>query len=164
MTTLGPWLATRSPRERRLLVAALLAAGIVAGVRGAVAVRTHFALARARLAAEERDLASVRQLARELARAPVPAEPDDTPLVARVEAVTADTIGRERIASMTPLAGDGEAISVRLVGPSLADAVRLLHALAASTRAPRVRKLDMIKHPDDPARFDVVLEVEDAAP
>ncbi|HXH05292.1 MAG TPA: hypothetical protein VNI83_01760, partial [Vicinamibacterales bacterium] len=112
----------------------------------------------ARLAAYERDLAAVRRLAAELARhRTVAAAGDDRPLVTRIEAAAADVVGHERIASMTPLVGADEGVSLRLVGASLGDVVRLLHAVEHA--GDRVDTLDMVKHPDDPTRFDVTLEI-----
>jgi hypothetical protein len=91
--------------------------------------------------------------------------PDDGALLTRVQAAT-DAAGlTERVAAMTPGAGTGrgdertESLSVRIAGASLADAVRLLHELDAEATGPRVGRLGLRKHADDPRRFDLTLEV-----
>jgi hypothetical protein len=66
---------------------------------------------------------------------------------------------------MTPAAGpveDGlveEHVALRVTDASLADTVRLLHALESGSPPLRVTSLTLRKHPDDPGRFEAAVEV-----
>jgi hypothetical protein len=173
VTRLAAWLAGRSARERTLVVAAgaTLALGLMAS--GGLALRDDLAALRARVAAHERDLAAVRRAAAALRRGGPLAGSDaaDAPaLFARLEAAASDVVGRERIASMTPAAGaveDGlaeERVALAVRGASLADAVRLLHRLETADPPLRVARLELRKHPDDPAHFDATVEVAELHP
>ncbi len=170
MTTLGPRVASLvvrwgalSTRERALLVAA--GVGTVAlclglGVHAAV---DDLATRRARIIGRERELAQVRRLATRLRREhATPAAPVDGPsFVTRLETAAADTVGRERIASMTPAgaAEAGERMALRITGASLDEVVRLLHALEGDPPPLAITRLELRKHPDDPGRFDATVEV-----
>ena len=159
---LAAWWCARSPREQRLLRWTAVAVALVMGLRILTLVARDFGTASARLATEERDLAVVRRLAAELIRTRrAAAAGDDTSLVTRMESAAATVVGRERIASMTPLVGPADGVAMRLVGASLGDTVRILHAVESADR--QVAKLDLVKHPDDPGRFDVVLEITGGA-
>jgi hypothetical protein len=48
-----------------------------------------------------------------------------------------------------------------LVGASLGDTVRILYDVEHG--GDRVDRLDLVKHPDDPTRFDVTLEIAGGA-
>jgi hypothetical protein len=155
------WWQTRSAREQRLLGMALLAGGLALGLQLAITVGRDLAQTRARIAAQEHDLAAVQRLARELAQQRASsAASDDTPLVTRLEAAAAGVIGRERIASMTPMVGARDGVALRLVGTSLGETVQVLYGIEGGGN--HVEKLDLVKHPDDPSRFDVTLEIAGA--
>jgi hypothetical protein len=149
-----------SPRERRLAGAAVLALAAAAGLAGLGFVREDLATLRARVAGRERELAEVRRLAAALGReaGSGPSAPGDAVLLTRLEAAAETAVGRERIASMTPGEG-GEHVALRVTGASLPEVVRLLHALETGPPPLVVGRLELRKHPDDPARFDAVLEV-----
>jgi len=157
------WLAGRSGRERVLLAAAGATTVVATLTLAALAVRDDLAALRTRVAAHERELAGVRVLARRLA-AGRPARPasDDASLLAEVQEAADRVVGHERIASLTPAAGpvaDGVAedrVALRLGDAALPEVVRLLHDLET---AAQVVRLDLHKHPDDPARFDATVEV-----
>lgn len=161
------WLATRTARERALLAIAAGAAVALLALVGAFALRDDFATLHARVAAHERDLARARMLARRLAasRSATPAVAPDTggSLVAELQAAADAVVGRDRIAGMTPAAAttdDGvreERVVLRIAGAPLADCVRLLHGLEVPGR--RVARLELRKHPDEPARFDATIDV-----
>jgi hypothetical protein len=137
---------------------ALVAGGVVVAAQAGLALARDLAGARARIEAQERDLASVRRLARALEQQRATAVTgDDTPLVTRLEAAAAGVIGRERIASMTPMVGAGAGVALRLVDTSLGETVQVLHGIERG--GTRIDKLDLVKHPDEPSRFDVTLEV-----
>lgn len=168
MKPLAAWLAGLSTRERTLLVAAAATVALTLATGGGLAVRDHLVALRARVAGEERELAAVRRAAAALRRDPAAAagEPADaTALLARLEAAAGDAVGRERIAGMTPTAGpveDGLAearVALAVRGASLADTVRLLHRLETAEPPLHVARLELRKHPDDPARFDATVEV-----
>jgi hypothetical protein len=154
---LHAWLAGRTERERRLLGgasvlgAALLGAAVMAGV-----VR-DLATLRARVQARTLELAQVRRLA-----GSVPAgSPDDGgALLTRAQTATDEAGIAERVAAMTPAdAGEaGPRLAVRLSGATLAEAVRLLHALDRDAGV-GVTRLGLRKHPDDPRRFDATIEL-----
>jgi hypothetical protein len=160
---LASWVRGRSARERRLLAVAAGAGALVLATQLGAVVAGDLADARLRVQAAERDLAAVRRLVRELGAshgAPRPAP--DAPLVSRLEAAASSVVGRERIASMTPTLGRPEGVALRLVGTTLAEAVQLLYDVEAS--GDRVTRLEMVKHPDYPGRFDLTLEIATAAP
>ena len=163
-THLAGWLAARSARERTLLLAAAALTGMLLAGLAVLAVSED----RVRVAAHERELAAVQRLAATLRRDEPPAAVEDTgatSLLARLEATTDSVLGREHIASMTPAAGpveDGlveEHVALRVTDASLADTVRLLHALESGSPPLRVTSLTLRKHPDDPGRFEAAVEV-----
>jgi len=165
VTALGTWLAALGPRERVLLG---VAGGVLGGVlafRAIVAVHDDLTTLRARVAAHERELAEVRRAAATLRRSRTPALADGGSLLARVESAALGTVGRERIAGMTPAAGsveDGlaeERVALRVTDAALPEAVGLLHALETASPPLPVARLELRKHPDDAARFDVTVEV-----
>ncbi|HEV7735520.1 MAG TPA: hypothetical protein VGR62_25320 [Candidatus Binatia bacterium] len=162
--TPADWLGERTPRERGLAGAVLAIAAIVLVVAGIRAVRADLAARGERVAAAERTLAHVRQLAIDVAVAPGTVEAGDTVLT-RLETAAGAVVGRERIASMTPLdttdtAGvHEERVALRLTGASLGEMVRLLHALEAADPPLPVVRLDLRKHPDDARHFDATIEV-----
>jgi len=130
----------------------------VVALRLGTTVMRDLAATEARIASQERDLAAVRRLARELAQHRVAAASgDDRPLVTRIEATASAIVGHERIASMTPVVGDQDGVALRLVGTSLGEVVRLLYGVEQA--GDRVDTVDLVKHPDDPSRFDVTLEI-----
>ena len=150
------------PRERRL-VAAAAALTLVVSVAGVLTAMRRPRRLRARVDVHERELAAVRRLAAALGTPPVAA--DETALLTRVQAAT-DAAGlTERVAAMTPSAAPGGpgdrngSLSVRVAGASLDDTVRLLHELDADASGTRVAGLGLRKHPDDPRRFDLTLEL-----
>jgi hypothetical protein len=155
------WLADRSPRERRLLATAAGVTGLVVAWQTAVVVRDDFAALRARVAGHERELADVRRLAATVGRDAAPPASDTTgaSLLSRLEGTAGAVVGRERIASMTPAAGVAEnpRVALRVVNASLVETVRLLHALERDALG--VARLELRKHPDDPAQFDAMIEV-----
>jgi hypothetical protein len=75
----------------------------------------------------------------------------------------ADATGvTDRVAALTPALASPEAtdrVTLRIAGASLAEAVALLHALDRDRPPLHVARLSLQKHPDDPARFDLVAEV-----
>lgn len=155
------WWQARSAREQRLLGMALAASSVAVAVQLGLMVTRDLAQARARIEAQQRDLVAVRRLAREVTQdRAAAAAGDDTPLVSRLEAAAAGVIGRERIASMTPMVGARDGVALRLVGTSLGETVQVLYDIERGGN--RVEKLDLVKHPDDPERFDVTLEVATA--
>jgi hypothetical protein len=163
VTRISLWLQARSDRERRLLGSTLAVGVLILTAQLGTAIIGDLTRARARVDAQERDLVMVRRLGHELARRRATAAPaTGAPLVTRLEAVAAPVIGRERIASMTPMVGARDGVALRLVGTSLGEAVQILYDIEA--HGDRIEKLDMVKHPDDPSRFDVTLEItSDAA-
>ena len=161
-------LGALSPRERTLLAIAIGLTAAVAAVVVVRAARNDLATLRARVAGRERELHEVRRLAAMLrgqAAAPVPRPADGPSLLTLLEAAAGDVVGRERIASMTPAAGatdEGvreERVALRVVDASLAETVRLLHAIETGPPPLDVVHLQLRKHPDDPTRFDVTVEV-----
>ncbi|MGH7893598.1 MAG: hypothetical protein ACREQL_02970 [Candidatus Binatia bacterium] len=160
---LRAWLTTRSERELRLLGVAAVVAGSAALLTAGGAVRDDLARRHARVAGLERELAQVRRLAETLAVDGNPAAASASSTLARLQtAAEAAGLG-ERIAAMTPAAafddgGPDDRVTMRLVGPSLADTVRFLHALEIDEPALRIARFALHKHPDDATRFDLVLE------
>src|SRR5262249_40940060 len=65
-------------------------------------------------------------------------------------------------ATEDPANDAGQRVGVRVAGASLAETVRLLHALDGGEPPIGIARLTLRKHPDDPARFDVTVEA--AAP
>jgi hypothetical protein len=145
--------------------AGALGAVIVLGV-AALAVRDDLMMLRARTVAHERELAEVRRLAATLGTDGAPAGidgGDEASLLARLEAVAGEVVGRERIASMTPATGaDGvgeERVALRLTDASLAEVVQLVYALETGPPALPITHLELHKHADDAGRFDLNVEV-----
>jgi hypothetical protein len=140
---------------------------LVLAWRVVLAVREDVATLRTRVAAHERELGEVRRAAAVVATTPAPGA-DDSPLIARLEAAAATAVGRERVASMTPVAGDSagpdERAALRVAGVSLAEVVTLLHGLEAANPPLHTTRLELRKVPDDPARFDTTVEVAGARP
>lgn len=167
---LRAWLGGRTEREQRLLALAGAAAAIALLATTVAAVRDDLATLEARVAGRERALRDVRRLAATLRRT-APASADGAaaaPLLTRLETTVVGVVGRERVAEMTPAtptAGDGaapEAIALRVGGTTLEELVRLLHACESQSPPLVVTRLELRKHPDDPARYEATLEV--AAP
>jgi len=158
--SLVAWLAARSARERGFLAAAAAIAAVVIVLDVAAAVRDDLATLRARVRARERELADVRRAAATLARS-VPADEAAAAPLARLETAAVAVVGRERIAAMTPTPAEAgeERVALRVAGTSLAETIALLHGLETTTPPLHVARLEMRKHPDDAARFDVTLEV-----
>ena len=159
---LSPWLAARTDRERRLLGLAAAVLLAIAGGSGVLAVSDDLDALRARVAARERELVAVRRLAATVAGAhATPA--DDGALMTRVQAATDTALVAERVTAMTlaptPSGASGSRLAVRLSGTSLAETVRLLHALDEAAAPLGVARLALRKHVDDPHRFDVTLEI-----
>ena len=175
MKRFAAWLAGLSARERTLVAAAAATVGLGLIACGVLALRDDLSALRARVAGHEHELAAVRRAAAALrgSGAPAAGEAADAPaLLARLEAAASDAVGRERIASMTPAAGaveDGlaeERVALAVRGASLADTVRLLHRLETADPPLHIARLELRKHPDDPAHFDATVEVAElhAAP
>jgi hypothetical protein len=169
---LADHLAHLSPREVRLLLAAgALALGVTA-IGTVLAVRDDLAALRARVAGRERELGEVRRLAAILRRHAPPSSPpaaDGPSLIARLEAAAEATVGRERIAGMTPPAAQTTGVPgqtgmvLRVADASLSEVVRLLYALETGPPPLVVAHLELRKHTDDPTRFHVTAEVADMA-
>ena len=158
-TVLRAWLAARSERERRLVAARSPSRSRAWGSR-ARSLRDDHATLVARVAAHERELAQVRRLAATLVDARTS---DDVPsLTARLDAAAGAAGIGDRVASMTPAGGVGAdaSLALRVSGASLAETVALLHALENGGAPVAIARLGLRKHPDDPGRFDVTLEVE----
>jgi hypothetical protein len=152
------WLGERSERERRFLTVAAAGTALMAALQGGAMLSRGVADARARVDSQRRELATVRRLARALEQGRrIAATADGSPLVTRLETAALRVVGRERLASMTPVAGAPDTVALRLVGTSLEETVRVLHEVEDGDA--QVQKLELIKHPDDPARFDVLLEI-----
>jgi hypothetical protein len=157
---LRAWLAGRSERERRLLGAAAVIAGASIAIAGALTLRDAHAALVARVAGHERELAAVRRLAATVAGARAPGR-DDGSMVARLDAAASAAGVADRVASMTP-AADGSAdgsLALRVTGASLAETVALLHAIEDAGDPVAIARMTLRKHPDDPGRFDVTLDV-----
>jgi Type II secretion system (T2SS), protein M len=147
-----------SPRERTLLAIAAGLGLVVAVGAGALAVRDDLDTLRARVGGRERELREVRRLAAALRRAGPAPDAGGVP-IARLEAVVDETVGRERIAGMTPAASPDEPVALRVSGASLAELVRLMHALETGPPPLAIVRLELKKLPDDQHRFDATLEV-----
>lgn len=162
------WLASRSPRERILLV---LGAGLVLAIAvlsAALAVRDDLSALRARVTGRERELDQVRRLAAALRLEEPRAEAeavDGASLLARLEAVAGEIVGRDRIAGMTPASAplddevQEERVTLRLADASLAEVVHVLHGLETGVPPLHVARLALQKHPDDATRFGATVEV-----
>jgi hypothetical protein len=164
---LAAWVANLSPRERALVAAALVLTGLLAAAGIVHAVRDDLAALRARVAGHERELREVRRLALALGHGAGPAaggSDEPASVIAMFEAAADGIVGRERLASLAPATGpveDGlveERVTARVTGASLAETVRLLHALEAVGDL-GVTRLELRKHPDDPGRFEATLDV-----
>jgi type II secretory pathway component PulM len=170
-TRLTAWLTSLSRRERTLLTAAgALTLGVV--VLGAVvAVHDELTALRARVAGRERELGEVRRLAARLRQegGTATAAPKGA-LFTRLQAAVDESVGRERLAAMTPAEGPVEgglaeervAVSVR--GATLTQVVALLHALEGGTPPLPVSRVELRKRADDPTRFDAAVEVVELRP
>jgi hypothetical protein len=163
---LEAWLGTRTARERALLAVAAVSAGVIVVALAVGTARDDLATLRTRVAAHERELGEVRRLVTTLRRQgphDAPAAGPDAPLLGRLEEAAAETVGRDRIAAMTPAAapagGATDGVALRIAGATLAEVVHLLHGLASGTPPLAVTRLELRKHPDDPTRFDASLEV-----
>ena len=155
---MGAWWEERSARERTLLRAAAAISAAVVAFRAGTMVMGDLAATESRIESQERDLAAVRRLARELVQhRAAAADSDERPLVTRIEATASSVVGHERIASMTPLVGADDGVALRLVSASLGEVVRVLYGVEQA--GDRVDTVDLVKHPDDPSRFDVTLEI-----
>jgi hypothetical protein len=156
-------LARLAPRERRLAGAAAGIAALVAVTHLVLAVWGSLAALEARVAGRERELRAVQALAARLRRGTPPAAATEPPLVTRLEQVASGTVGRARIAGMTPETaqlGDGieeERVTLRASGASLAEVVSLLHAIEV-VPVPVVR-LELRKLAAAPAEFAATVEV-----
>jgi hypothetical protein len=146
-------------------VAAAAVAVALLLLEAATAARDHLGALRARVDARERELRDVRRLAARLAAVPATVPADGASLLALLEAAADGVVGRERIASMTPVAAPaggglvGERVGLRVVGASLEEVVHLLHALEGGRAPLAVVRLTLRKHPDDGSRFDLTAEV-----
>jgi type II secretory pathway component PulM len=151
------WLASRSPRERMLLALAAGLAAATALVGLALGVRDDLEALRDRVAGHERELSEVRRLAARLRQAAEAERSDGAALVTRLEAAAGRTVGRERIAALTP---DGsKRVTLEVSDAPLAELIRLLHDLEAGTPPLPVTRLELRKQADQPARFGATLEV-----
>jgi type II secretory pathway component PulM len=158
-------LARLAPRERRLLGAAAAVAGLVVVTHLALSTWDGVAALRSRVAGRERELAAVQALAARLRSGVAPADAAEPPLVTRLEQVATGTVGRERIADMTPgteQLGAGvqeERVTLRVSGASLAEVVSLLHALEVGPVPLPVARLELRKLPATQAQFAATIEV-----
>jgi hypothetical protein len=152
------WLAGRTERERRLVGVAVAAALATLGVGGTLWLRDDLAALAAHVGAHERELAQVRRLAATIGGGGGDAT-DDVPLLGRLQSA-ADAAGlTDRVAAMTPQGGaDAAGLALRVSGASLDETIRLLHVLDDGAPV-AVTRLGLRKHPDDPRRFDLTLEV-----
>lgn len=154
-----------APRERLLLGAATGLAALVVVAHLGLAVWGHLASLEARVAGRERELRAVQALAARLHRAAQPAEPSEPALVTRLEEAASGTVGRARIAAMTPDTAplgagiEEERVTLRASGASLPEVVSLLHALEAGPVPLPVVRLELRKLPAAPAEFAATVEV-----
>jgi hypothetical protein len=143
-----------------MLLAGAAGLSVVVGLLAIVfAARDDLAALDARVAGHERELVEVRRLAGRLREtSPVPgAATDGATTLARLEAAAGETVGRERVAALTP---DGDdRVTLQVSGAPLASIVALLHALEGGAPRAQVTRLDLRKEPDDPSRFDATLQV-----
>lgn len=153
-----------APRERRLAAVAAGVGALVVAAHLALAVWSDLAALEARVAGRERELLAVQALAARLRRGVAPADAAEPPLVTQLEQAATGTVGRARIAAMTPGTtplGAGleeERVTLRASGASLAEVVSLLHALEVGpVRLPVVR-LELRKLAA-PSEFAATVEV-----
>lgn len=151
---------TRTPRERRLFGAigiALSVGGVTLAAQ--VGIRDVIAL-RARVARAEHRLTTARVLAGRLEDVEHD-RPDGArqPLVSLVEAAVVETVGTEPLARLEPGTDPDDATEAHLVDVELPDVIRVLAALENPSRRLVVRDLDLRRHPDERARYDVTLVV-----
>lgn len=157
--SLRAWLAGLGERERRLVLAAAGLAVAVAAALALGAVHDDLTALRDRVAAHERELAQVRRLAATLGPVRAPSH-DDGALLTRLQAATDAAALGDRVTAMTPTTDAEPArLALRVSGASLAETVRLLHLLDEDGAPLGVGRLALRKHPDDPRRFDVTLEI-----
>jgi len=171
LSALTAWLAGLSPRERTLLT---LAGAFTLGLLllGAVlAVRDDLATLRARVAGRERELAEVRRLAARLHQAAGgESSTPDGALFTRLQAAVDQSVGRDRLAAMTPAEGPVEGgfaeqrVGLSLRGATLAQVVALLHTLEGGAPPLPVARVELRKLPDDATRFDASIEVVELRP
>jgi hypothetical protein len=158
-------LARLAPRERRLLGAGAAVAAAVLAAHLVLAAWDGMAALQARVAGRERELAAVQALATRLRGAVAPAGAADPPLLTALERVATGTVGRERIADMTPgteQLGAGvqeERVALRVSGASLAAVVSLLHGLEAGPVPLPVVRLELRKLPAAQGEFAATIEV-----
>jgi hypothetical protein len=158
-------LARLAPRERRLLVAGTMVAALVVVPHLTLATWGSLAALQARVAGRERELLVVRGLAARLQNGIAPADAAEPPLLTRLEQVATGTVGRERIAGMTPgteQLGGGvqeERVVLRVSGASLAEVVSLLHALEVGPVPLPVVRLELQKLPAARTEFAATIEV-----
>lgn len=158
---LAAWWRARAPRERRLVVAALLAlalAGAALGARGVL--RDRAALAQ-RIERAERRLAAARVLAGRVEAADaLRPHAAPTPLVSLVEAAVVRVVGQERLTRLEPGTTPDDATEARLAGVDLADVARVLGALEEDpSERLLVRDVELRRRPDEPTRYDAALVV-----
>ena len=157
------FLARLAPRERRLLGAAAGVAALVVVTHLVLAVWGSLAALEARVAGRERELRAVQTLAARLRRGTAPAEATEPPLVTRLEEMASGTVGRARIAGMTPETAqlgagiEEERVTLRASGASLPEVVSLLHALEVAPMP--VVRLELRKLAAAPAEFAATVEV-----
>jgi len=161
VTAVRAWLAGRSERERRLLTLAGVCALVLLTGGATIGVRNDLQRLRARVEARTLELAQIRRLAAAAPGAP-DTQSDGATLLSRLQAATDAAGVAERVAAMTPAETGSETsprLAVRMTGASLAETVQLLHALDRDPPMLGVPRLTLRRHPDDPRRFDVTLEV-----
>ncbi len=162
----------RGTSDRVAVPAIALVVALVLGALGAggLALRADLAALEQQVAARERELVALRRLAAELGTAPETAAAGGPSLVTRLETAAAAVVGRPRIAAMTPATTplpeglSEERVTLRLSDTSLAELVRLLHALGGADPPIDVARLELRKHPDDPRRFDAHVEAARIVP
>jgi hypothetical protein len=158
-------LARLAPREQRLLGVAAAVAALVVVAQLALGVWDDLAALQARVAGRERELATVQGLAARLRRGIAPADAAEPPLLTRLEQVATGTVGRARIADMTPGTAElgagvqEERVTLRVSGASLAEVVSLLHALEAGPVPLPVARLELRKLPAARTQFAATIEV-----
>ena len=158
-------LARLAPRERRLLGVGASVAALVVVAHLALSVWNDLATLQTRVVGRERELLVVQGLAARLRRGIAPAGAAEPPLLTRLEQVATGTVGRARIADMTPdteQLGAGveeERVALRVSGASLAEVVSLLHALEVGPVPLPVVRLELRKLPAARAEFAATIEV-----
>ena len=154
------WLTARSEREQRLLSVAGVLALTIGVTTATLATRDHFRALHAQLEARRTELAAVRRLVAQLEPNDAVAAPD-LPLVSRLETAATTTVGRERLAAMTPATNDDgrTQVGMRIIDASLTEVIAFLHAVESPTAPARVTRLELRTRPNAPARFDLLLDV-----